>query len=380
MLLADQRGCSGQVVRGAGGTDVGAPRLASRRLREADHHRAAPSNASAAAAAAAAAAPRRRLRAAPAAGGGGWMTLFADHFEGSGVNAAKWGFQLGDGCHLGICGWGNQELQFYTNRSANARVTAGKLVIEAREERGAARGALEADCWADCRARCGAHGGQCLDACGGARCPAVRFSSARLRTYRRFAVAPSARHPVVRVEARISVPRGAGMWPAFWMLPERGARDDCAGCGVYGAWPLSGEIDVMEAANMAEHVAGTVHFGQAWPQNAYLSGRRGLGPGFHVYAVEWEREEIRWYADGALYHSARPAAVAAGGNGWFSAGAASRTAPFDQPFHIILNLAAGGGFTGSPPAESVAASMAKQRKRMVVDYVRVSGRGGVEAA
>jgi beta-glucanase (GH16 family) len=368
-------------VRGAG--DVGAPRLALRRLREADHHRA-PANASVAASAA----PRRRLRAAPsaaaaaAAGAGGWTTLFADHFEGSGVNTAKWGFQLGDGCDVGICGWGNQELQFYTNRSANARVTAGKLVIEAREERGAGRGALEADCWADCHARCGAHGGQCLNACGGARCPAVRFSSARLRTYRRFAVAPSARHPVVRVEARIAVPRGAGMWPAFWMLPERGARDDCVGCGAYGAWPLSGEIDVMEAANMAEHVAGTVHFGQAWPQNAFLSGRRGLGPGFHVYAVEWEREEIRWYADGELFHSARPAAAAGGGGGgWFSAGAAaSRTAPFDQPFHIILNLAAGGGFTGSPTAESVSNSMARQRKRMVIDYVRVSGCGGAAAA
>ena len=96
---------------------------------------------------------------------------------------------------------------------------------------------------------------------------------------------------------RAKIPTGGGMWPAFWMMPQ----DD-----VYGGWAASGEIDIMESANGTTSVGGALHYGGSWPDNTSTSGSYSLGGAnfaddFHIYAVEWEPDEIRWYVDGVLY-------------------------------------------------------------------------------
>lgn len=257
------------------------------------------------------------------------------------------------------------------------RVNHDKLVIEAREERGAARAALEQQCWSECGARCARDMGPgtdthaCVLSCGQGRCPLVRFTSGRVRTYGKFSVAPTARHKTIRVEARMSVPSGTGMWPSFWMLPDRGANEKCTGCGVYGPWPASGEIDVMEAVNGGDRVHGSLHFGG--PFQASRTASEPLGPGFHVFAIEWEQQEIRWYVDGRLYQTAQSKAAAP--DGWWSGGGGvTATSPFDVPFYLIINLAVGGTLTGSPSPDAISASLAEGRRRLVVDYVRVLGR------
>ena len=254
-----------------------------------------------------------------------------------------------------------------------------------------------------------------------------RYTSGRVRSFGRFSVAPGAQFPVVRIEARMKLPDpGAGVWPAFWMLPSEGATDGCSGCGRYGNWAASGEIDIMEAsgamttvrrgpgwwreeglagvvqlvfgsqADPAEHifqspashshpsapfppqVDGTIHFGGSWPYHTSLThaselpGRAPFSDAFHTFGLEWEREEMRWYLDGDLQRTARSANATR--DGWFSFGpGAGPTSPFDVEFHLLLNLALGGGYTYASAGE-VAAAMAAGPRRLLVDWVRVTGR------
>ena len=232
----------------------------------------------------------------------GWTLDWADEFDGDKLDAGKWVAETGG--H----GFGNRELQHYTNRPENARLEDGHLVIEARKE-----------AWQ-----------------GNA------YTSARLKT------AGLVERQYGRFEARIKVPRGQGIWPAFWML---GADIGTAG------WPRSGEIDIME--NIGKEpgtVHGTVHGPGYSGANAFGAPSR-LPPGqryaddFHVFAVEWEPGEIRWYRDGQHYHTARPALVK---GPWV----------FDHPFFLLLNLAVGGDWPGNPDAGTVFP------QRMLVDYVR----------
>ena len=134
-----------------------------------------------------------------------------------------------------------------------------------------------------------------------------------------------------RMEARIKVPGGQGTWPAFWML----ATDE-----VYGGWPQSGEIDIMEYVGRSPNeVLGTIHYGQPWPNNSYNSNRieteEPVADDFHEFAVEWEENEIRWFFDGILYATETPADL--NGQRW----------PFDQDFFFILNVAIGGNLGGT---------------------------------
>lgn len=170
------------------------------------------------------------------------------------------------------------------------------------------------------------------------------FTSARLRTKGKFDFEYG------RVEMRAQLAGGPGMWPAFWMLPTD---------GVYGAWPASGEIDILEAINLGAPgapnvVYGTLHYGLPWPQwsphGASHAMTEDLTQSFHVYAVEWEADEIRWYVDGIHYQTQRA-------EGWYnyiwhgqSKGfqVAGPRAPYDQAFHLLLNLAVGGDFPGPP--------------------------------
>ena len=165
-----------------------------------------------------------------------------------------------------------------------------------------------------------------------------------------------------RIEGRMRIPPGQGLWAAFWMLPSNSP---------YGGWPASGEIDIMEAFDRrpAPFVQGVVHYGMAWPLNVHAARRyEGIDPadGFHVYALEWDAEQLRWFVDGAHFHTVPNSTY------WnyykdHASNAHRRgpeSAPFDQPFHLLLNLAVGGDLPGDPAPDAFPGELR-------VDYVRV---------
>lgn len=237
----------------------------------------------------------------------GWALVWSDEFDGTALDESKWSFQIGDGCPS-LCGWGNNELQQY--RRENVSVRDGRLTITARRE------------------------------------PDGTITSARIRTLGR------GDWQYGRFEIRARLPRGQGLWPAIWMLPSDGR---------YGTWAASGEIDIMEAiGSEPDEVFGTLHYGGPFPQNVF-SGRplrlrfASFDTDFYVFALEWEERAIRWYVNNVLYQTQTQ---------WFST-AAPYPAPFDQPFHLLLNVAVGGNLPGPPDATTVFP------QTMEVDYVRV---------
>lgn len=253
---------------------------------------------------------------APVVPGGVRKLVWREEFNGPRLDPQTWFLEEGDGSQYGIPGWGNRELQWY--RPQNARVENGHLVITARRER---------------------HG-------------EFRFTSARINTRDRFAFRYG------RIEARVRLPGGRGIWPAFWLMPQESA---------YGAWPASGEIDIMEARNLGvsgandggNAVAGTLHFGGTVPNNVSKSAEYAVPDdptkAFHDYAIEWGPDEMRWYVDDVCY---------AVQSAWHTKSAV-HPAPFDRPFYLILNVAVGGWFPGAPvPTTEFPVTMQ-------VDYVRV---------
>jgi len=241
---------------------------------------------------------------------------WADEFDGaagSPPDPGKWGHDVGGG------GWGNQELEYYTSSTRNAALDGqGHLVITARRENPSG-----SSCWY----------GTC------------QYSSARLNTAGRFTQAYG------RFEARIKLPRGQGIWPAFWMLGNN--------IGSVG-WPASGEIDVME--NIGREPAtnhGSAH-GPGYSGGGSLTGTYTLPSGafaddFHTFTVDWAPNSLTWYVDGQPYETRTPADTH--GNPWV----------FDHPFFLLLNVAVGGSWPGSPDAGT------QFPQQMVVDYVRISG-------
>ncbi|MEM9064101.1 MAG: carbohydrate-binding protein [Planctomycetota bacterium] len=244
----------------------------------------------------------------------GWRYIWSDEFDGTSLNPSNWEPMFGDGSAYGIPGWGNNELQWYTDRPENIQVSDGSLKIIA------------------------------LDDGFGNRA----YSSARLRSIN------LADFRYGRFEGRIKVPSATGMWPAFWMLPTG---------NVYGGWAASGEIDILETRNVATRVGGTIHFGGASPANTFFGGEYepgvDLGASFHEYAIEWEPDTIRWFLDGVQYFVATS-------NNWYSNGSSLSQAPFNQPFHMLLNVAIGGNYPGTGPDASTT-----WPQMMEVDYVRV---------
>ena len=233
----------------------------------------------------------------------GWELIWHDEFDGSEINSDNWTHEVGG--H----GWGNGESQFYTENPTNSFIEDGHLVIQAVEEN--YRGKL--------------------------------FTSARLMTKDKVEVQYG------RIEARIQIPVGTGLWPAFWML---GDNFDEVG------WPFSGEIDIMEnIGSEPSHIHGTVHgpgyFGANGVGNAKrLSGGARYTDNFHVFAIEWEEDEIRWYMDDEMYHKLTPAAVP---GEWV----------YNHPFFMILNVAVGGAWPGYPSPDT------EFPQTMRVDYVRI---------
>lgn len=249
-----------------------------------------------------------------------WQLVWSDEFNnrrGTAPNANVWGYELGDGTANGITGWGNDELQYYTNSTDNAATDGrGNLAITTKR--------------ADGSLLC--YYGPC------------QYTSARLLTKNRFEVAYG------RIEARAKVASGAGLWPAFWML---GTDIDQVG------WPQTGEIDIMESVGrLPNQIFGTIHGpgysgGQSYGQFYDLG--RPAADDFHTFAVEWQPDKIVWYIDGIPYHQATPNDAFLQGKPWV----------FNHPFYMLLNVAVGGNFGGPVGADTVFP------QTTLVDYVRL---------
>jgi beta-glucanase (GH16 family) len=259
-----------------------------------------------------------------------WGIVWSDEFNGTSLDTAKWDYQNGTGfSEFGFHGWGNEEVQSY--RHQNVLVQNGHLTLRAQRV---------GNQWFSGKVRTTKdmmwnHSGK---PSGTPNNNTQTFA----QTYGRF-------------EARIRLPAIQGMWPAFWMMPQN---------NVYGGWAASGEIDIMEAiGRLPEESTGAIHFGGPWPANTYLHGEYHFPSGgridqWNVYAVEWEANQIRWYVNGNLFRSIN-------NNQWRTTfPGAGPGAPFDQDFHLILNLAVGGHFDGYllPPNSAIG--------DMDIDWVR----------
>jgi beta-glucanase (GH16 family) len=268
--------------------------------------------------------------------------VWSDEFDHDAIDTAKWDFDLGNGfynydANVWISGWGNGELEYYTREPNNAHVKEGMLHIRAVKESFNGNG----------------------------------YTSARLKTRKRDGQALFAKQ-YGKFEFRAKLPRGKGIWPALWMLPQ----DE-----KYGSWAASGEIDVLEAkGHEPNKVHGTIHFGARWPENTQATHEHSLASDtiaeFHVYAVEWLPGEMRWSVDGQTYASERfwwSSSRSDGDRGAKPANEADLNrwpAPFDQPFYLVMNVAVGGQFPGNPDKTTVFPA------EMVVDYVRVYDKVG----
>lgn len=247
----------------------------------------------------------------------GQLTLvWSDEFSGANGSAPDpkyWTYDIGGR------GWGNQELETYTDRKTNAFVQDGNLVIQALKEKHTGPDGITRD-----------------------------YTSARLKTQGLIDWTDG------RFEARMKLPAGQGMWPAFWMLGSN--------IGQVG-WPTCGEIDIIEnIGKEPSTVHGTIHgpgtsgeYSVGAPYS--LPGGAVFASDFHVFAVEWDAKAIRFYVDNNLYQTATSADLPAGS-----------TWSFNQPFFLLLNLAVGGSWPGNPDATTVFP------QQMLVDYVRVHKR------
>lgn len=239
-----------------------------------------------------------------------WELVWSDEFDTEELDMDKWSFQYGTGASEGLVRWGNNELQYYTDREENLYIEDDKLHIRALSEN---------------------FGNS-------------NYTSARIRTIN------NGDWTYGKFEIRAKVPEGQGIWPAIWMMPTE---------SVYGTWPRSGEIDIMElVGHIPNRVHGTVHYGPAWPNNLEAGGSTTKSEGnfsdeFHVYSIIWAPNFIRWYVDDQLYALVTPTHLAP--HNW----------PFDQDFHFILNVAVGGNWPGNPDGTT------EFPQEMIVDYVRV---------
>ncbi|MCD1258661.1 S-layer homology domain-containing protein [Paenibacillus athensensis] len=245
-----------------------------------------------------------------------WTLVWNDEFNGNTIDASKWNFVEGGG------GFGNNELQYYTQRPENARVENGSLVLQALQEsyKGSA------------------------------------YTSAKLMTKGK------GDWTYGRYEIRAKLPNGKGMWPAIWMMPS---------ASQFGGWPASGEIDIMELlGHEPNKVYGTIHYGNPYNHTGgnYTLENGSFSDDYHTFSVEWAPGQIQWFVDGILYSTK---------NDWYSRSANQTTdnpypAPFDRDFYLQLNLAVGGNWPGNPDATTDWTVP----KQMLVDYVRVYAYNG----
>ncbi|WP_132700217.1 glycoside hydrolase family 16 protein [Reinekea marinisedimentorum] len=281
-----------------------------------------------------------------------WQLIWQDEFNTAEIDLSKW--DLEENCW----GGGNNEQQCYTDQESNAYIEDGVLYITAINESYTGASANEDDASYD-----------------SSNTTTLPYTSARLRTKN------LADFKYGRFEISAKLPSGQGTWPAIWMLPTD---------YVYGTWAASGEIDIMEAVNLGtdsdasdaqsgeteRRVYGTLHYGETWPDNVYSGTNYELADGsspaddFHEYAIEWEEGEIRWYVDDVHYATQTS-------DGWYTQYEdengdtvnGTGAAPFDEYFHIIMNLAVGGDWAANVNDTGIDSSAFPAQ--MAVDYVRV---------
>jgi beta-glucanase (GH16 family) len=237
----------------------------------------------------------------------GWRLVWSDEFDGPAgtvPDRARWRYEGGDGSVYGNPGWGNQELQHYTDAPENAALDgAGSLAITARYD-------------------------------------GTTYTSARLVTRDTFTYG--------RIETRLRVPRGAGLWPAMWALAANIAEV---------GWPECGEIDVMEhVCREPRSIFGTIHgpgYSGGEGHGRQLELPQDVADDFHVFRVDWDEDALEWSYDGERYLRATPADLAP--NRWV----------FDHPFSLIVNLAVGGDFGGELGADT------RLPQTLLVDHIRV---------
>lgn len=236
----------------------------------------------------------------------GYTLAWSDEFNGAAINASDWNFEIGNGSG----GWGNNELEYYTNSSKNSFVSNGNLIIEARKEE-----------------------------MGGFNYTSTRMTTQNKRVFRHG-----------RIDIRAKLPIGKGIWPALWML---GANINTIG------WPACGEIDIMElVGNTPSTTHGTAHWKNIGGTNSSKTGSYNLSGGnfsqeFHVFSIIWEQDIIQWYVDDVLFTTVSATDVN------------PATYPFNSDQFFIFNLAVGGNWPGAPDNTTTFP------KRMFVDYVRV---------
>ena len=240
----------------------------------------------------------------------GWELVWNDEFEDSLIDLTKWEHEVN------AEGGGNNELQYYTDRPENSFVENGNLIIQALKEN-----------------YTGSEGTR-------------EYTSARLRTLKK------GDWKYGRFDIKAKLPYGKGIWPAIWMLPTEWK---------YGGWAASGEIDIMELiGHEPNKVYGTLHYGGEWPDNVhsgtfYSLTYNNFSDDFHLFTLEWEPNEFRWYVDGIHYQTQSE---------WYSKNG-DYPAPFNQYFHLLVNVAVGGNWPGNPDNSTIFP------QRMTIDYVRV---------
>lgn len=251
---------------------------------------------------------------------GTWTQVWSDEFagpSGARVDTAKWRYDTADGCASNNCGWGNNEKEYYSSAPENIRLDGqGHLMIIARV--------------APAGLTC--YYGPC------------RYTSAKITSRGKVEVAPG------RVEARIKLSLGQGLWPAFWMLGQN--------IGAVG-WPQSGELDIMEHKGSQPAITSSAVHGPGYSGNtpfahAHTLARGTVADDLHTFAIEWDSLHIRFFVDDSVHYVVSRSDVQQYG-----------TWAFDQPFFLLLNLAVGGHFDGDPKSDSIFPAT------MLVDWVRV---------
>lgn len=239
-----------------------------------------------------------------------WQLVWEDEFDDDQLDESSWSYQFGTGEDEGLNRWGNNELQYYTDREENIYLEDGYLNITAQKENFEGMG----------------------------------YTSARIRTK------DKGDWKFGRFEIRAKLPQGQGIWPAVWML----STDE-----VFGIWPKSGEIDITEmVGHKPATVHGTVHYGPEWPNNQNKGESFSLQDGifaddFHLFSIEWEVDKIQFFVDENLYFTVTPSTLT------------PHPYPFNNRFHLLINLAVGGNWPGNPD------STTEFPQTMSVDYVRV---------
>ncbi|MBE7169274.1 MAG: family 16 glycosylhydrolase [Williamsia sp.] len=237
----------------------------------------------------------------------GYSLAWSEEFNGSVLDDKVWSYENGDGCPT-LCGWGNNELENYTSRPDNLFFQDGKMIIEARQE---------------------TLGGK-------------NYTSARIKTQGKKGF------KFGRIDIRAKLPAGKGIWPALWLMPQD---------NVYGVWPKSGEIDLMEAiGSEPAKILGTLHYGPG-PGSTNISRNYVLPAGtfnneFHVFSMEWKQDQVKLYVDNNLFSTVSKADL--GNNAY----------PYNETFYLIVNLAVGGNLPGSPDASTYFPQW------FILDYIR----------